>query len=180
MIDAIRIVRFDEVAHTDALAADIDAVFFESSNTKSFASDAARAAFRERWLGRYLANDARFARLALANETTVAGYIVGAIDDPALAARFADIGHFKAFAELTRRYPAHLHVNLGPAYRGHGLGARLVEGFCDDARSAGAKGVHVVTGRDSRNVGFYRRAGFAPLAAAGEDAQAVVFLARAL
>ena len=180
MIDAIRLVRFSDLAHTAELAAGIDAVFFEASNTKTFASDAERAAFRDRWLGRYLAHDAAFARLALDSSGNVAGYVVGAIDDPALAPRFADIGYFKSFAELTRRFPAHLHVNVAPAHRGRGLGARLVGHFCDDARVAGAKGVHVVTSRDARNVGFYRGIGFTEQAAAGEGAASVVFLARPL
>ena len=53
----IDIERYCDVAHDAALSAGIEAVFFASSNTKSFASGVERAGFRERWLGRYLTHD---------------------------------------------------------------------------------------------------------------------------
>lgn len=184
----VRIVRYADLVSdaassrvaADALHAGLERVFFEASNTKSFASVEARAGFRERWLGRYLAHDPRWAYVALDAAGTVAGYLVGALDDPARAARFSDIGYFKRFAALTRRFPAHLHVNLAPEFRSAGTGSALVARFCKDAAAAGSPGVHVVTGRGARNVAFYARNGFAEEAREGEGASEVVFLARAL
>ena len=49
-----------------SLMAQLDAIFFEASGTKTFASSEECATFRERWLGRYLAHDAQHAFLALA------------------------------------------------------------------------------------------------------------------
>jgi GNAT superfamily N-acetyltransferase len=118
--------------------------------------------------------------LAIAADGTLAGYLAGAVDDPARAARFSDIGYTKDFAHLTAAYPAHLHVNLAPAYRNGGIGAALVSAFAADAARAGAKGVHVVTGAGSRNVGFYTRNGFAELARARYSGHDVVFLGRLL
>ncbi len=177
MRDQVDIHRFAELTPTPALIAGIDDVFFAASNTQSFASDAARAVFRERWLGRYLEHDPQYVYLALSSGGEVAGYLVGSVSDPARTSRFADIGYFQTFRDLTARYPAHLHVNLAGPYRGHGVGGALIERFVADARQAGAPGVHVVTSRGARNVTFYERAGFVEAGATGDGASEVVFLA---
>ena len=178
--NTIQIYRYQDLGHEPALARGIDQVFFESSNTQEFADDAARAAFRERWLGRYLTHDSAWAYIALAGDTTVAGYLVASLDDPATTLRFADIPYFAHFASLTKAYPAHLHVNLSAAFRNRGIGGDLIERFAVDARRAGAVGVHVVTSRGARNVAFYNRYGFTEAGTHGTGAREVVFLARAL
>ena len=164
--------------------AEIERIFFESSATKTFASDDARAAFQERWIGRYLAHDADHALLAVvapgAADEMIAGYLVGSLDDPARAARFDDLGYFKSVAEMTARYPAQLHVNLAEAWRGQGVGRALVEAFCAHARAAGAPGVHVFTGRGMRNVRFYETAGFAEVGAVAWNGSEIVMLGRGL
>jgi GNAT superfamily N-acetyltransferase len=157
--------RWSDIADRARLMPAIDRIFFEASATRSFASDAAREEFRERWLGRYLVHDPGFAYVAVDTAGGPIGYLVGCLDDPARAPRFADIGYFARFADLTARFPAHLHVNLAPAARNEGLGGALVGRFAADAASAGAPGLHVVTSQTSRNVAFYERNGFAPLAA---------------
>jgi ribosomal protein S18 acetylase RimI-like enzyme len=58
-------------------------------------------------------------------------------------------------------YPAHLHIDLLPAYQGRGYGRRLIERFTGAARAAGAAGVHL--GMRTTNAGaraFYDRLGF--------------------
>lgn len=175
----IAIRRYLDVGLTPERQQEIDGIFFASSNTKTFASEAARAAFRERWLGRYLSHDAEFAFLAQMPVGRVVGYLVGAIDDPAVAMRFGDIGYFVSLAAYTRRYPAHLHVNISREFRNEGLGTRLVERFVVAARAAGATGVHVVTSEGAANVSFYNRNGFSEVARAGPGGS-LVFLARAL
>ncbi len=163
---------------------EIERIFFQSSGTKTFVSDDARAAFQERWLGRYLVHDRRHAFLAVANpgfaDERIAGYLVGSLDDPARAARFDDLGYFKSVAELTARYPAQLHVNLAEDWRGQGVGRALVEAFCAHARAAGAPGVHVFTGRGMRNVSFYEAAGFAEVGAVAWNGSEIVMLGRGL
>ena len=178
MSDAARIV---EVAHGDltpAQLAQVDAIFFEASG-RSFSSAAERAAFRERWLGRYLEGGTDVVLLALDAGGAVAGYLVGALQDPAEQQRFADIDYFRGgFRELCRRYPAHLHINLAPAFRNRGLGARLIAMFTASAAQAGAPGVHVVTAKSAPNLGFYLRCGFAVLCATHWNGREVVFLGR--
>lgn len=178
----IAVRRWSDIAgpERERLLPEIDAIFFEASATRSFADAAARSAFRERWLGRYLQHDPRWVYLALAADGTVAGYLAGSLDDPARAPRFSDIAYFHDFAGLTADYPAHLHVNLAPQFRGRGIGAALVEAFAADAARAGARGMHVVTGVGMRNVGFYERNGFRELGRATANGREVVLLGRSL
>ena len=167
--DAVDIRRFSDIVSNDnasnaCLLADLDCIFFEASMTKTFASLEVRAAFRERWLGRYLTREPHLAFLAFVGSSpgpaSLAGYVVGALEDPAQGDRYADIGYFPSLAELTQRFPAHLHINLAPHARGHGLGGVLIERFVAEARASRSPGVHVVTGAASRNTSFYKRNGF--------------------
>lgn len=175
----IAIRRYLDIDPTPERVTEIDAIFFESSNTKAFESDAARAAFRERWLGRYLTHDPQYAVLAQTADGKIVGYLVGAIDDPARSARFGDIGYFGELSAVTPRYPAHFHVNISPAFRNRRIGERLVAAFLSAAKAAGAHGVHVVTSAGARNVAFYERNGFSEVARAGREGR-LVFLGRRL
>jgi GNAT superfamily N-acetyltransferase len=158
--------------------AQMDAIFFQAS-ARVFSSGSERDAFRERWLGRYLRGGTDVVLIALDAAQAVVGYLVGALEDPAEQARFADLPYFTAdFRDLCRLYPAHLHVNLAPQARGIGMGAQLVDAFAAHASWAGAPGMHVVTGEQARNVRFYTRCGFAPLRSASWNGGRIVFLGR--
>lgn len=176
----VSICRWNEIADKARLVPRIDAIFFETSGTKTFTDEAHRQAFRERWLGRYLRDQPDWAYVALDGSGAVAGYLVGSITDPATTGPFDDIGAFENFAALTRAHPAHLHINLTARFRSHGIGARLIDAFVADAARAGASGVHVITGAASRNVGFYERNGFRALATGKIRDHEVVFLGRPL
>ncbi len=176
----VAIRRWAETADAQRLLPEIDAIFFEASATKSFAGEAERQAFRERWLGRYLAREGEWAYLAMAGDGKVAGYLIGSVRDPVGGAGYSGNAYCKAFAALTSDYPAHLHVNLAPAHRNRGIGGRLIAAFALDAARAGAKGVHVVTAAGARNVGFYERNGFRPLALSKLGESELVLLGRRL
>ena len=76
-------------------------------------------------------------------------------------------------------YPAHLHIDLLPAFQGAGYGRALMTTFCDAVAKAGAVGVHVTVVADNvPAIGFYRRLGFEPLAV--DDPGPVVYLGRKL
>ncbi len=158
----------------------LDIIFFEASGTKSFASETARDAFRERWLGRYLRIYPEWVYLAVDDEKRLAGYLLGCLDDPAQSPLFSDIGYFQDLKALTALYPAQLHVNVAPWARGAGAGSQLVEAFAKDAHVSGCPGVHVVTGRGLRNVGFYVRNGFIEQGHVALNGRALVFLGRDL
>lgn len=167
----IDVVRWDAIADRQRLVPALDAIFFESSGTQSFADEAERQAFRERWLGKYLADEPEWAYAAIARDGTVAGYLVGSL---------SEASGLEDFAAATADYPAHLHVNLAPAYRNRGIGGKLVAVFAADAGRAGAKGVHVVTSADARNVRFYERAGFREVARTQLGGRDLLFLGRRL
>jgi GNAT superfamily N-acetyltransferase len=77
------------------------------------------------------------------------------------------------------QFPAHLHVDLLPAFQGAGYGRALMATFCGAVANAGAAGVHVTVVADNvPAIGFYRRLGFEPLAV--DDPGPVVYLGRKL
>ena len=162
------------------LLADIDHVFFTSSARQSFADASEKAAFRERWLGRYLTHYPDFALIAVDENRRAVGYVIGSPRDAARDPLFADLPILSTFAHLTARYPAQLHVNLDAEWRGRGIGARLVAAFADRAREAGAQGVHVITARGMRNVGFYLGNGFAERGAVQQGERELLFLGKDL
>jgi GNAT superfamily N-acetyltransferase len=175
----VRIGRLTEMlaGFGDAELAPIETIFFASSNVQQFADDTERAAFRERWLGRYLAYWPQDFFVASAADGRIVGYLAGCLEDPAALSLFADLGYVDTFADLSQSYPAHLHINLDPGWRSGGIGTQLIEAFC-----AHAAGVHIVTGRASRNVRFYERNGFRLLRTTRSqwsDAE-IAFLGRAL
>jgi GNAT superfamily N-acetyltransferase len=175
-----RLVQLDAAEQYLELEAQIEAIFWQTS-ARTFAQGPERDAYRERWLGRYMQGGSDVVLLALVGEDTVAGYLVGALENPTGQARFADIGYFRTdFADLTRRFPAHLHINLAAALRSRGIGAQLIEAFAGHAKRAGAPGMHAVTGKGMRNVGFYQRCGFAERGSATWNGRQIVFLGRDL
>ena len=180
MADPITIARLTDVPDWRHRLVELDPIFFEASATRSFADPVARAAFRERWLGRYLEHFANLAHVAVGKRGALVGYIVGALRDPAQDPLFGDIAYLPKLATLTARYPAHLHINLGPEARNLGAGTRLIEAFMADARAARVPGVHLVTGRDSRNRSFYARNGFTCEAELVWGGTPIVMLARKL
>ena len=178
--NVVRIAPLQSVERNAALLAALDRIMFESSATRTFATPAEQARFRERWLGRYLDRHPEHAFLALTAEGRAAGYLVGAIEDPALDPHWWELSYTRDFAPLTARFPAHLHINLAPQFRSLGIGVMLIEAFADHASRHGAAGVHVVTGAQARNVGFYLRNGFAPLAHTAWNGRPLVLLGRPL
>jgi len=168
---AVTVRRWADVDRRERLTGQLDAIFFEASGTKSFASEEARAAFRERWFARYLVQHPQWTYVAMAADGTLAGYLVGALDEGS---------GFDDFAAAAVEFPAHLHVNLAPEFRSRGIGADLIEVFAKDAARAGARGMHVVTSSDARNVRFYERVGFRPRARTTVDGRELVFLGRGL
>jgi|SRR6185437_2085777 len=118
------------------------------------------------------------------------GYVVGTPDTmafearlerewwPALRVRYGDRQPVAAFdgrvleairtpeseGELARRYPAHLHINLLPAFQSGGWGRKLIEAELDSLRRAGASGVFLGVGlTNARAIGFYAHLGFEPI-----------------
>jgi GNAT superfamily N-acetyltransferase len=175
-----RIALLGELADAGSAESAVERIFFASSETNVFGSEWARAAFRERWLGRYLEHDRAHFLVALGAGDAVIGYLAGCLDDPARTARFADIDYFATIAPLTAVYPAHLHINVAAEARSTGVGARLIATFAEHAAKRGAPGMHVITGLGMRNVRFYLRQGFTEVGTAEWVGRPLVVLGRRL
>jgi GNAT superfamily N-acetyltransferase len=61
-----------------------------------------------------------------------------------------------------------------------GIGSALIAAFAAQAASVGRSGIHVVTGQRARNVRFYEKNEFRPLATARWNGADVVFMGRPL
>ncbi|OBT89247.1 hypothetical protein VE02_04284 [Pseudogymnoascus sp. 03VT05] len=65
------------------------------------------------------------------------------------------------FPELVEEYPAHLHIDLLPAFQSKGWGAKMIERLEEELRGRGVRGVHLVMGAGNEGAErFYGRQGF--------------------
>jgi GNAT superfamily N-acetyltransferase len=155
--------KADELVDFTSHLRELDNIFFESSAKQDFSSSQEKESFRERWLGRYIANHSGSFFVALDESGRVIGYLAGCLKNPTQLVHFNDIEYFQTIGDLCRDYPAHLHINIAPQWRNHGLGAALVERFALWARLQSVEGIHLVTSSTSRSIPFYRRSGFREL-----------------
>lgn len=144
----------------EKITTDLDALFFEASNTQVFASENEKNQFRETWLGRYLSHYPDHFFLALSESGRLIGYLAGSPDNPARSELFSDVEYFSLFEELCQLYPAQLHVNVAPQSRGMGVGRALIEAYSNHCKTLGISGCHVITRKDADNVGYYEACGF--------------------
>jgi GNAT superfamily N-acetyltransferase len=157
----------------------IDAIFFESAATRSFASDAERAAYRDLWLGRYIIHWPETFLIASGPTGEVAGYLAGALFSNREPLPGPD--YYDAFpAALLDAFPAHLHINVRQDHRGRTVGATLIEAFHPLCREYGARGFHAVTLAQSRAATFFTRCGLDQRATANRRGRQLVFLGAAL
>jgi GNAT superfamily N-acetyltransferase len=158
----------------------IEEVFFLSTARRRFASAAEKQRFFDRWTGYYRDSEPHRFLLAMAPDGRVAGYLTGCADSRAARRLYDDIPYYDVFEDLFEAYPAHLHVNCHPDFRGRGIGTRLVDSFVQGCAAADLSGVHLVTTPAARNVGFYRRCGFDFSETRAWQDRKLLFLAMAL
>jgi len=132
------------------------------------------------------------------------GYIVATADTPAFVRRFRDEwlplladrypdfpGEPSNLDELMRKllhwpermlipemapYPAHLHIDLLPAYQGQGFGGRLIRTLRDTLAARGVPGLHLNMAKDNVNAyRFYHRIGLDEIPVAGESPETATF-----
>ena len=183
----------------DLEAAGADTVVLLAGVARIFRATAARwpvdaaavRAFQDLWLDQYVRFERELVYVAMRGvgpaescahleSSAVVGYLVGCRINPATSPRFHALTYFAAFAAACAAFPAHLHVNIDEAFRGQRIGERLLDAVCARLTNEGVAGVHVVTGRDQRNVVFYCRNGFRELARTARGATEVLFLGRQL
>ena len=82
--------------------------------------------------------------------------------DERLISQFYD--PYTSDAELMKRYPSHLHIDLLPRAQGSGNGRALMETFLAALREKGSPGVHLGTSpQNVRSEKFYLKLGFTEL-----------------
>lgn len=65
------------------------------------------------------------------------------------------------FPKLMEEYPAHLHIDILPAFQSKGLGAKMIERLEEELRGKGVRGVHLVMAAGNEGAErFYKRQGF--------------------
>ena len=165
----------------------IETVFWETANKTRFDTTAERERYRRSYMDHYWETAPELFLLALRSQQ-VLGYVCGVADTRkhVQLRRLADsAGHIELFADLYDRFPAHLHINLTAASRGQGLGGRLVRALEERLRHPDiqARGLHVVTSAQARNVRFYRHNGFSyevPRRLGGERGPTLLFMGKQL
>ena len=171
---------FQQGQRHEVVGAAIEEVFFGTSATPSFPDDAARAAFRERWLGRYLERWPQWCFFAETDAGGVAGYLAGCCDNPATSTDFADHGYYALFDEECRRFPAHLHINVLPEHRGAGVGTDMIAAFAAKCAAQDLPGFHAITADGHRNNAFFERCGLRAEAHGSWNNCSLVLFGRAL
>lgn len=133
------------------------------------------------------------------------GYIVATADTPLFVSRFREewlpqvAGRYADFTgepsnldELMRKllhwpermlipemapYPAHLHIDLLPAYQGQGFGGRLIRTLRDALAERGVPGLHLNMVKENANAyAFYQHVGFEQVPVAGEGPDLATFV----
>ncbi len=154
----------------------LEDIFFLSTSRTIFPSPVARAAFFKTWTGWYLENAPDHVWFWRDPDGSFRGYLTGCLDSGDAKGLFETIPKYGTFGDLFARFPAHLHVNVHPTHRSHGIGARLVENFVAACKTEASPGVHVITAPQTRNNGFYRQLGFTEAVTRGP----LLFLGRSL
>lgn len=170
-----RIVRLTEIDDLDAARAEIEAIFYASATMQDFESEAARAAYRDLWLGRYLRHFPDMCFVAFDEHGRVGGYLAGSPVSDQFPLPGPD--YYSLFPRnLIDAYPAHIHVNVRKESRGRAIGSTLIDASRDECRKRRIAGFHAVTAARSRAADFFSQNGLAPLTEADWRERRIAFL----
>ncbi len=171
--------RLGDWPERDRILAEIETIFFLSSETGARLAGAARQSFFATWTGYYLSKP-ESVWLRHGPDGKLAGYLTGCLDSAGAEPLYDALFYYRAFADQYPAFPAHFHINCHPNYRNQGFGAELVAAFLGACRDAGVGGAHVVTGAGARNASFYDRCGLTERARRDVGGKPLVLLARSL
>jgi GNAT superfamily N-acetyltransferase len=136
--------------------ADLKEIFFlNAKNPPQVASE--REQFFKKYAQLYTENwpDDTFFACDLDTEKTM-GYLIGCRNsDEGQAKLAALLPSYTLFADMFKKFPAHLHMNVHPDFHGKGAGSFLVQEYIIELKKFRVKGAHIITAPDERNVQFY-------------------------
>ena len=139
-------------------------IFFETAPDLSRFTPEERSRFQYKYFGIYLETPESF--FVTKQGSRITGYLAGATETRPL--HYELNPYLESFKDqIESSFPAHLHINLHSDARGQGTGSALLQAFCSYLSEHNVSGVHIVTGKDARNAGFYSKNGFLTLATRG-------------
>lgn len=148
-----KVLSFKEIDRPLFWQKQIEDIFFEASSRREFSSAEVKADFFQKWCGDYLLHFPEEFFLMIEGEK-LCGYLSGCRDSK------LKTPSLNLFADFLEKFPAHLHINFSPFYRGQNLGGQLIEHYSRFLRANGVSGVHIVTSPGMRNVKFYNKLNF--------------------
>jgi len=108
----------------------------------------------------YVLNSPETCFVAVNEKDTAVGYILCAPDIEKYT-RENPNNHYESYRKYAKDYPAHLHIDILPAYQGHGLGGKLLDALYKKLGSMGIKGIHLTCGKHKLNaIKFYEKHGY--------------------
>lgn len=143
-----------------------------------------RIDFLNRWVFQYLDKFPEFVFCAIeekidSDEYEVLGYILACPDS---------IGEYKSLDQsgldlwlaFYTDYPAHLHINCTESARGKGVGSKLLCCLEEELINQKVKGLHLITAKGARNVGFYQKNSFEVISEKEWSGTSLLFLGKVL
>ncbi len=74
---------------------------------------------------------------------------------------FEVLGELALYGLLSKKYPAHLHIDINAPFRGNGNGSKMVQTQLENLRKKNVKGVMLIVGSNNyRGIKFYEKNGF--------------------
>lgn len=135
----------------------VEEIFFESSTKKDFTSQKERDEFQWKYLGYYIQHFPELCWIALEADK-VLGYLVCAPETDTQEFYLIQ-PHLLKFKDQYERFPAHLHMNMHFESRGKGVGSLLLKHCFKELKTRRVNGLHILTGKDSKNREFYLKLG---------------------
>lgn len=114
-----------------------------------------RQAFLNRWLFQYIDQFPSYTFVAT-EDSNFLGYITACPNTSEYFDKLDQKG-LDLWSSYYTLYPAHLHINCSSAARGKGVGSRLLAALEIKLRQDHVPGLHLITAKGARNVGFYEK-----------------------
>ncbi len=178
----MRILRLSEMnSKVENLNSQIDEICLEASG-KTFSNPEEKRQFCENWLKLYRVHFAHFFYIAVTKKHSdyeeCMAYLCICPDSAKWADQFKHQAYYALFQNSYMDYPAHLHINTSKNYRNQGIGAKLIEFACQDLKSKGISGLHLITAEKAQNTNFYKKNAFALIESQNFNGNTLVLLGK--